>query len=78
MRFSTSRGAQFQPIKYLSQLARAIRRLGGKIHGSTHAQGIEGGPDARVSTSSGSAVRAKAIVVATNSPINDLVAIHTK
>jgi glycine/D-amino acid oxidase-like deaminating enzyme/nitrite reductase/ring-hydroxylating ferredoxin subunit len=72
------RQAQFQPLKYLSQLARAVRHAGGRIYGSTHAEKIEGGANASVSTSAGPVVRANHIVVATNTPINDLIAIHTK
>jgi Rieske Fe-S protein len=39
---------------------------------------MEGGKPARVETSPGAVVTADAIVVATNTPVNDLVAIHTK
>jgi glycine/D-amino acid oxidase-like deaminating enzyme/nitrite reductase/ring-hydroxylating ferredoxin subunit len=72
------RQAQFHPLKYLSGLARAIERDGGKIFTGTHADKIEGGSDAHVTTASGYTVTAGAIVVATNSPVNDRVAIHTK
>jgi glycine/D-amino acid oxidase-like deaminating enzyme/nitrite reductase/ring-hydroxylating ferredoxin subunit len=72
------RQGQFHPLKYLSGLAHAIRRDGGRIFSGTHAQSIEGGPPAKVATKAGPSVTAQAVVVATNSPINDLVAIHTK
>jgi nitrite reductase/ring-hydroxylating ferredoxin subunit len=39
---------------------------------------IEGGKKARVETNRGAVVTADAIVVATNTPVNDLIAIHTK
>jgi len=39
---------------------------------------IDGGSPARVKTRAGPVVTADAVVVATNTPINDLVAIHTK
>jgi nitrite reductase/ring-hydroxylating ferredoxin subunit len=42
-----------------------------------HATGIHGGTDAAVRTGGGT-VRAQHVVVATNSPVNDLVVIHTK
>lgn len=71
------RQAQFHPLKYLSGLARAIERDGGRIHTQTHAGKIEGGENARVETASG-VVTADAVVVATNTPVNDLIAIHTK
>src|SRR5438477_10182787 len=68
---------QFHPLKYLAGLARAIRQKGGRIFTGTHAGGIEGGSPARVKTRAGPVVTAEAVVVATNTPINDLVAIHT-
>ena len=70
--------AQFNPRKYLSALARAIVRDGGQIATNSHVHEVEGGSDALVRTGSGHAVRAGAIVVATNTPVNDWVAIHTK
>lgn len=70
--------AQFHPLKYLAGLARAIERLGGRIYCGTHAAEIKGGDQAQVSCANGLVVTAGAIVVATNSPVNDLFAIHTK
>ncbi|HWS99345.1 MAG TPA: FAD-dependent oxidoreductase [Pyrinomonadaceae bacterium] len=72
------RQAQFHPLLYLAGLARAVRRDGGRIHTGTHAATIEGGELARVKTAAGNTVTAQAVVVATNSPVNDRVAIHTK
>jgi glycine/D-amino acid oxidase-like deaminating enzyme/nitrite reductase/ring-hydroxylating ferredoxin subunit len=73
------RQAQFHPLLYLAGLARAIRRDGGKIHTGTHADKIEGGKNsARVETSDGRVITAFSVVVATNSPVNDRFAIHTK
>jgi glycine/D-amino acid oxidase-like deaminating enzyme/nitrite reductase/ring-hydroxylating ferredoxin subunit len=72
------RQAQFHPLKYLAGLARAIKENGGRIYTGTHAKEIEGGKQARVETSGGGVVTASAVVVATNTPVNDLVAIHTK
>lgn len=70
--------AQFHPIKYLAGLAKAIRERGGKLHSGTHATVIEGGGPARVETDLGRTVTAGAVVVATNTPINDRVVMHTK
>ena len=70
--------AQFHPLKYLAGLALAIERLGGRIYCSSHAAEIKGGDNAKVTCTNGAAVTAGAIVVATNSPVNDLFAIHTK
>lgn len=72
------RQGQFHPLKYLTGLARAIEREGGHIFTNTHADEIEGGADAQVTTASGYTIKSDAIVVATNSPVNDRIAIHTK
>ena len=72
------RQAQFHPAKYLAGLARALERRGGRIFCSTHASAIRGGVAAHVVTTAGRTVSADAIVVATNTPINDIVTIHTK
>ena len=69
--------AQFHPLKYLAGLAEAIERGGGRIFTGTHATKVDGGKHASVSTRSGT-VSAGAIVVATNTPVNDLVVVHTK
>ena len=72
------RQAQFHPLKYLHGLARAIERENGRIFTDTKALEAIGGSEGRVTTTDGFTVRAKAIVVATNSPMNDRYVIHTK
>lgn len=72
------RQAQFHPLKYIAGLAQAIKQMGGRIHTKSHAGKVEGGDRAVIETSGGPVVTAGAVVVATNSPVNDLVAIHTK
>jgi glycine/D-amino acid oxidase-like deaminating enzyme/nitrite reductase/ring-hydroxylating ferredoxin subunit len=72
------RQGQFHPLKYFAGLARAIERLGGQIYSGAHATSIVGGQRARVETKAGPTVAAQAVVVATNPPINDMFAIHTK
>jgi glycine/D-amino acid oxidase-like deaminating enzyme/nitrite reductase/ring-hydroxylating ferredoxin subunit len=72
------RQAQFHPLDYLTGLTRAFTSAGGRIFTETHATKITGGADARVETSLGPAVSCDVIVVATNTPVNDRVAIHTK
>ena len=69
--------ARFHPLKYLSAMADAITQKGGRIYTNSHADHIEGGDNAKVDVGSHT-VRADAVVVATNTPINDMVAIHTK
>jgi glycine/D-amino acid oxidase-like deaminating enzyme/nitrite reductase/ring-hydroxylating ferredoxin subunit len=70
--------AQFHPMKYLRGLATAVERMGGKIYGKTYVSEFVGGADARIVTKSSRQVKAGAIVVATNTPVNDRVVIHTK
>ena len=74
------RQGQFQPLLYMAGLARAFRRRGGRIFGGVHADRIEpGGKGKPVRIAAGNRrISAKAVVVATNSPINDRFAIHTK
>jgi glycine/D-amino acid oxidase-like deaminating enzyme/nitrite reductase/ring-hydroxylating ferredoxin subunit len=72
------RQGQFHILKYLSGVAAAFRRAGGRLYTGTRAVEFEGGETAHVKTSDGHLVTAGALVVATNSPINDRVAIHTK
>src|ERR1041385_3738563 len=72
------RQGQFHPLKYLTGLARAIERDGGEIYTGTHADEIKGGDEARVTTTSGYTITCDSIVVATNSPVNDRMVIHTK
>jgi glycine/D-amino acid oxidase-like deaminating enzyme/nitrite reductase/ring-hydroxylating ferredoxin subunit len=72
------RQAQFHPLRYLSGLMRAVERRGGRIYTGTHVTKVDGGTPGRVETESGSVITAGAIVVTTNTPITDLVALHTK
>src|SRR5688572_18102596 len=74
------RQGQFHVVEYVRGLARAIEENGGRICRQTHAVEIEGLTDtsARVRTESGATVEARAVVVATNSPVNDRLVIHTK
>jgi glycine/D-amino acid oxidase-like deaminating enzyme/nitrite reductase/ring-hydroxylating ferredoxin subunit len=79
---------QFDPLRYLGGLARAVRRMGGRIHPHVRAGAIHGDKTStRVEftdvseTGSGQPrgeIRAGAAVVATNTPYNDRVVIHTK
>jgi glycine/D-amino acid oxidase-like deaminating enzyme/nitrite reductase/ring-hydroxylating ferredoxin subunit len=72
------RQAQFHPLKYLAGLARAVEASGGRIFTHSKAESLSGGENARVETQTGFTVKAGHIVVATNTPFNDRVAIHTK
>ena len=68
---------QFHPLKYLAGLAHAIRREGGRIFCNSHADHVEGGVPGLVHVGKHVAT-GDAIVVATNVPINNRLAIHTK
>ncbi|HVF71984.1 MAG TPA: FAD-dependent oxidoreductase [Chthoniobacterales bacterium] len=72
------RQAQFHPLKYLQGLADAIIRHGGSIFTGTKVEEAVGGENAHVITADKRTVTAKAIVVASNTPINDRYVIHTK
>jgi len=67
--------AQFHPLKYLNGLCKAIEHKGGKIFTGTHASKInhEG-----IITAKGFTVKAKHVVVATNSPVNNLYTMFSK
>ena len=72
------RQGQFHILKYLSGLAQAITRQGGRIYTRSHVAEVAGGKEAGVTTAAGFTVQAAAVVVATNSPFNDRVTMHTK
>jgi glycine/D-amino acid oxidase-like deaminating enzyme/nitrite reductase/ring-hydroxylating ferredoxin subunit len=72
------RQGQFHPLKYLSGIARAISRMGGRICTNAHVMEVAGGDLPFVRTDAGHTVSANAVVVATNSPISDWVTLHTK
>ncbi|GAB3327676.1 FAD-dependent oxidoreductase [Larkinella ripae] len=66
--------AQFHPLKYLKGLAEAFVRLGGEIYTETRVTNISG----NTVQANAQTVTATDLVVATNSPINDRVTMHTK
>lgn len=72
------RQIQLHPQKYLQALAQRIVTYGGEIYTNTRVSKVNGGPKASVETSDFQNVKCKNIVVATNTPMNDIFAIHTK
>lgn len=68
------RQAQFHVLQYLAGLADAIVENGGKIYTETHADSV----DKHGAKANGFTITANTIVVATNSPINDIFTMHTK
>jgi glycine/D-amino acid oxidase-like deaminating enzyme/nitrite reductase/ring-hydroxylating ferredoxin subunit len=67
---------QFQPLQFLYALAHAIIREGGRIFTQTHARQIRNEKPLQVHA--GHVVSAEAVIVATNVPINNRLALHTK
>jgi len=73
--------AQFHPLRFLEGLTAAIVRNQGRVFTGTHATSIAPGKDgrpSRVETKNEHAVTAAHVVVATNTPINDMLTLHTK
>ena len=73
-----ARQAQFHPLNYLAGLAGAITRLGGRIHCATRALDIHGDERLQQVTTPQGTIEARSVVVATNTPFNDRVVMHTK
>lgn len=69
---------EVHPVKYLKGLADAVVRHGGRVATRTHAVEVHDGQPTRVVTNAGHTITAAATVVATNTPINDRLVIHTK
>jgi glycine/D-amino acid oxidase-like deaminating enzyme/nitrite reductase/ring-hydroxylating ferredoxin subunit len=72
------RQGQFHPLYYLNGLVDAIGRIGGQVFGQAHVTGVEAGPTSRVTTATERTVTADFVVCATNTPIVDWLAIHSK
>lgn len=70
---------RLHPTKYLAGLARAILAGGGRVYADTaYVSHSEADGRVEIAIKSGHTIRAGAAVFATNSPVNDKVAIHTK
>ena len=72
------RQAQFHPLRYMAGLAAAFKRRGGRIYGGTEAREIHAGKTAEIETANKKKISAHAVVVATNTPVNDRMSLHTK
>jgi len=72
------RQGQLHPMKYLNGLARALQRNGCAIHTGAHATEVHDGAHPHVLTSAGHRIDCEAVIVATNTPFDDRVAIHTR
>lgn len=73
------RQATFHPMKYLRALVQDIQARGGRLFPHTPVESVsENGRSAQLTLQGGRIVPASAVVVATNSPIHDMFALHTK
>jgi glycine/D-amino acid oxidase-like deaminating enzyme/nitrite reductase/ring-hydroxylating ferredoxin subunit len=73
------RQATFHPLKYLRGLAERITGQGGKFIADTAVTAMAENDDGTVqATTSRGIITAKSAVVATNAPVSDLFALHTK
>lgn len=74
-----ARQGRMHPGKYCAGLAGAIVAAGGRLYADTAYVQHEASEDrVEITTENGHHIRASAAIFATNSPVNDRVAIHTK
>lgn len=73
-----TRQAQFHPIKYLYGLVKAIQRMGGRLYSGTHVVEVNDRPSITVKTLDGRNISPHFLVVTTNTPITNVVTLHTK
>ncbi len=72
------RQGRLHALKYLTGLADAIERHGGKIYGSSKVENIIGGSPATVEIKNKKTVTADHVVVCTNGSISDMMVTHAK
>lgn len=70
--------ALFNVERYLRGLVRAFVRRGGRVATGLRALRVTGGRDSGVELSNGRRLHTRHVVVATNTPFNDRVTMHTK
>lgn len=70
---------QFHPLLYIDGLAKCIQKNGGSIFSHTHVTEVLDGSPVRVVVAEGAfTITARDVLVATNTPVNNLFTIHTK
>jgi len=69
---------EFHPLRYLTALASAIERRGGRVYRDTHVAKIESGPPPSACTEDDFEILADEIIIATNVPVHTRFKIHTK
>jgi len=71
--------AEFHPLKFLNGVCKAIIANGGEIFTMSHAEGIEDGDNGvKITLTNKKVIKAEDCIIATNSPVSDYVAMHTK
>lgn len=75
---SFPRQGQCDPLAFVRGLAAAILRRGAQIYCHTHVDSIDDKKGLTIGCKPKGRIRAGALIVATNSPINTMVALHTK
>lgn len=70
--------AQFHILKYLQGLIKAILKYNGKIFSNTHVNHFEEEASCVTSTQRGAKITSKSIIVATCTPVNNRLLVHTK
>lgn len=69
--------AKFDPLRYLRGLQSVVSKMGGMIFEDSDATEIEGGKKAFVKAN-GHKVRCENVIIATDSPVNNLVTLHLR
>lgn len=70
--------ARFHPLKYVAGLCAALEKRGARLHADSPVESVEETDQGVLVHTADGTLRAQHAVMATNSPINDRVAIHTK
>ncbi|MFF5701406.1 FAD-dependent oxidoreductase [Streptomyces sp. NPDC012794] len=70
--------AQFHPLGYLRGLVEDLVARGGRLYEHTRVTGLDGGDPCRVTTSSGTTVTARHVVIATHHPVFDHALLATR
>src|SRR5262245_24104733 len=73
-----SRHAQFDPLRYVQGLARAVEKRGGEIACGTQTTRVQDGGEARLETARGPIVSARAAVLATHTPMGGKPGMHAR
>lgn len=70
--------AQFNPVRYMKALAQKIQKMGGQIYSHALVTEVQSGSRMSLKILNGHRVQCDHVVMATNVPTNDRMAIHTK